>query len=263
MENKLQFPSFTRKPGLILPQIKPSLVLPKLGTTPKIMKVLPSTPNPRRTRSVTPLLRNAMTPGSLKDAWLPTIDDVVKITIIGVQSNGMINPVPTNTKPLMTPRRILTPGKYLKLVVQEPKRDPILSASVIVSSEKSGQLSQTTSQHMKSVISTVKEIGKKFVNVEKPLPTVQGQVTLTDFQYLLSIYENNQVYYQDCLDDKSLLESEIRKRLQDLEKWFISISEPCDLQDPTLHVQNENFKRTKGYSAYCDPVLYRYITPIK
>lgn len=279
MENKLQLPSCVVKKKtdtLILPKMptkiavlpttltpkvtvpkSPGLVVPKVIMTPK--RTL--TPVAERPVPMAPLARKSATPGPKlsRDPWIPIIDDTVKITIIGIQPNGMLNPVPTSDKILMTPRKTLTPGKYLKLVVKEPAKDPVFSKAVYI---RPGVSSEGTAQHMKSLTNALAETRKGFHNVEKSLISVKGKVSLEIFKEALHIYENNQVYYQDCIDDKSIPLQEVITRLRDLEYWFMMIIEPRDPSEPEAWIEHENFKFSKGYSYYCDTELYRYIPPM-
>jgi len=93
---------------------------------------------------------------------------------------------------------------------------------------------------------------------------IKGKVSLEEYEELLEIYENDQVYYQDCIENGNLTYDELCIYLTELEYWFICITEPYnysdyDVDDHTEWKTREQFKLNKGYSGYCDPDLYFYI----
>lgn len=76
-----------------------------------------------------------------------------------------------------------------------------------------------------------------------------GKVSDQAFEEALSVYENNQVFYQDTIDDKSLDIPTIKQRLTELEHWFMCIIEPFhggDTEEKEAWQQRERFKIIKG-----------------
>lgn len=118
-------------------------------------------------------------------------------------------------------------------------------------------------ERMRSISKVTKELRASYKNQLKTLPEISGIVDQASFDYLLNIYENNQVYYQDCLDEGTLTLEQVKENLTFLEYWFMCIIEPKP-QDPEELIdwkQRESGKITAGHSGYCDPELYPLIAP--
>lgn len=113
--------------------------------------------------------------------------------------------------------------------------------------------------HMRSLIAASTSFARCHQTSYKNLLPFMGMVNITQFNEALAVYENNQVYYQECIDDQSLSVQEITDGLIALEQWFAGIIEPAGCDNAEDH---RIFLATKGITAYCDPELYPYLNSI-
>jgi hypothetical protein len=203
-----------------------------------------------------------------ENPWLPEkISKPSEIKIGCINSLGLLIE-PPNRKGMCTQ----APPRYSSIVskdntkakideIDEP--DPILKATIILNCTKpEDEPYDHVSKRIKA-ITAVASIKTDYMAVLKPCPNIKGKVNLKKFDKLLSIYENNQVYYQECIDNNSLSEKEISKGLTDLELWFVNIIEPMPKTSHNDDIDDwkkrQAFKEEKGYTSYCDPDLYKYI----
>ena len=196
--------------------------------------------------------------------WLPpkSDGDPLFIKVAAMTPIGTIAAVPTATyRPPPTPRRVplprATPGRPILKIVEEP--DPLLNATIYLDVGDS-QDRDYVANHMRSIAAGTNVLQKQYATQYRALPNVYGRVTVAQFEMVLSIYENNQVYYQDRLDDKLLQLSAIKQGLTDLEYWFMRVIEPVANDDIAAWQNREQFKIQHGYSSFCDPELYSHIT---
>ena len=197
--------------------------------------------------------------------WLPTKSDSdpLMIKVTAMTPIGTIALVPTTDKrPPHTPRRQPpTPRHNVNLKIIE-EQDPLMNATIYLDvghNDKRGY--NYVSDHMRSIATTTSDLQKQYATQYRLLPKIQGHVTLVQFEDLLNIYENNQVFYQDRLDDKQISLANVEYGLTQLEHWFMRIIEPVPTNDFESWKQREQTKILKGYSAYCDPELYKHIVP--
>ena len=265
-----------------IPRPPTPLVIPNIGT----VKKEPVTPSQVLQIGENPWLRNKV-PGSSD----------IKIT--SITPIGTIPMVPTCDKRPRTPRRIPpTPGKQLTLrVVDEntgqPIVDPILTTTIYLDCTKpEDQDYNYVSERMRAITANTVNLQKQYSNEYRPLINVNGLVSPQTFEEALTIYENNQVYYQDCLDDHKLdlpkglkvlpvgdteyllprgnlpanrLKIDlpnIKAGLTSLEHWFMFIIEPRSTDDIESWREREKCKVLNGISAYCDPELHQHIQPL-
>jgi hypothetical protein len=202
-----------------------------------------------------------------------------RIVMGSITPIGTIALVPTATTRIpMTPAQFMANKKTLPTgrPVDNSSREnsleenPMLQASIYFDFAKdTGRSDNEVSEKMRSLMINTKALQKQYQNVLKPTPLVQGIVRAEEFDFYLSLYENNQVYYQDRIDDHSIPIEDIKVRLTELEYWFALIIEPrpCssspeEAEELQQWRERERSKLSKGYSPYCDQVLYQYITPI-
>ena len=114
---------------------------------------------------------------------------------------------------------------------------------------------------MRSISQNIANTRGTYRNVLQALVPMKGRVSIQQFETALSIYENNQVFYQDQMETETMKADAIQKELTRLEHWFIQIIEPRG-EDPEDRIHREQYKLQKGISKYCDPDLYSYIDPI-
>ena len=225
----------------------------------------------KRNRNNEPLLKEGENP------WIiPSGRSSADVKITAITPIGTIAMVPTlDQRPPPTQRRIAppstptpgqTPTRHLTLSVVDSdtsKIDPLLSAAIYLDCTRSEDRGYNhVAERMRSITQNTLTLQKQYVNELYHIPPITGRVSPSTFENALSIYENNQVYYQDRIDDGALDVPNIRKRLTELEHWFISIIEPVpdDIRDIESRKSREQFKISNGLSAYCDPELYPYIT---
>ena len=115
---------------------------------------------------------------------------------------------------------------------------------------------------MRNITANTLLLQKQYSTQFKPLLNVSGKTTHAIFEDALSVYENNQVYYQDRIDDKTISMVDICAGLSALEHWFMSIIEPKSLDDVDAWKVRESSKLINGFSSYCDPELHQYIQPM-
>lgn len=233
------------------------LYIPKIG----VAKGMPATP------------RTLLQPG--ENPWLPPkVEGDTDIKITAITPIGTIAMVPTcDKRPPPTPRRPPpTPTRHLTLRVIDKTTgntyiDPILTTTIYLDCTKpEDQDYNHVAQRMRTIANTIATnnmtLEKQYFTVLRPLINVSGRVTAAVFEEALSIYENNQVYYQDRIDDKTLTMDAIKTELTALEHWFAHIIEPKAIDDVEAWRERELIKITKGHTAYCDPELYQYIQPL-
>jgi hypothetical protein len=269
------------------PSAKTPLIIPKIG----IIKGTPTTPlhiiseeNEQIHGSKDPFLDNLSKIDHIypvdknntelqldENPWLPPkIDGISDVKIAAITPIGTIAMVPTSDKrPPVTPRKLpATPGRHLTLRVidentGEVKIDPILTTTIYLDCTKQeDQDYYHVSNRMRKITANTTTLQKQYSTEFKPLINITGKVSYSQFEEALSIYENNQVYYQDRLDDHTLDLDSIRIGLTTLEHWFACIIEPKSQDDPDSWRERELSKLTKGITSYCDSDLYKYIQPL-
>lgn len=139
--------------------------------------------------------------------------------------------------------------------------DPLLTTAIYLDrTDDRGY--KYVADHMKKLSENTLQASMKYSTQLKGLLNVKGKVTDTIFEQALSIYENNQVFYQDRIDDGLIPLEQIKYDLTNLEIWFCQIIEPISKDDINSWKERESMKLLKGISSYCDPELYKYITPL-
>lgn len=269
--------------GLTIPKFARSkqtsqLIDDRIADSVMFSPIIPSIPSPAIPHApTTPLLipnigiaksNNAPTPSTIlapdEDPWLPQrTEGSSEVKIAAITPIGTIAMVPTTDKRPPTPRRLpFTPGRHLTLkVVNDPDpNDPILTATIYLDCTKDQDYDHVAAR-MRSITENTLTLQRQYKNNLKPLINVVGKVSSEVFEEALLIYENNQVYYQDRIDNNDLDIKTIQDRLTELEYWFLCIIEPRSNDNITDWIERERTKLIKGISAYCDPELYPYITP--
>lgn len=263
-------------------QPRTPLVTPKIGLTDYNLRTY--TPRPGIDHLRMPEQRPGIDrlripqPGLDENPWIPVRNDGPSdVKIAAITPIGTIALVPTADKRPPTPRRFRnpltpglaqTPGRHLTLKVIDPKTgveiaDPMLNATIYLDCTKQNDRDyHYVTDRMRAISKNIHELQQQYKNVLKPIPQLTGCVSKRQFEEALSIYENNQVYYQDRIDDHVLDIPTIRTRLTELEHWFMLIIEPKSTDDINAWKNRERSKLTKGISGYCDPELYTYIDPL-
>lgn len=195
-----------------------------------------------------------------KDPWVynPTINE--KFTkVIGIDEYGNLCKIPTVDYQLPQTNRCT-------IEEHDESNDYILIGDIFLDQKNSkGRDYNYVAQNMRSIALQTNNLRSLYANKFRPFDNnIKGKVSLENYEELLEIYENNQVYYQDCIENSSLTYDQLCTCLTELEYWFICITEPYnyndyDVDDYTEWKTREQFKLNKGYSGYCDPDLYFYI----
>lgn len=205
-----------------------------------------------------------------ENPWLPPkADGISDIKIAAITPIGTIAMVPTSDeRPIATPRKPpLTPGRHLTLRVIDKQTgnvtiDPLLTSAIYLDCTKqSDQDYHHVANHMRTIAANTSRLQKQYSTEFRPLINVAGKVSYSVFEEALSIYENNQVYYQNQLDDRTADINAIGAGLTTLEHWFACIIEPKPQDDPKSWIERELTKITNGITIYCDPELHKYIRP--
>jgi hypothetical protein len=100
-------------------------------------------------------------------------------------------------------------------------------------------------------------------NQQLPILPLRGLVNARQWEEALTLYENNQGYYQDRKETGDLSEEALRAGLTQLEHWFLLIVEPRpkDKEEVPAWQVRERHKQEKGITAFCDLSLVPYLTP--
>ena len=181
---------------------------------------------------------------------------------------GTVSMVPTCEKrACRTPRRTpQTPGKYITLdVIGESTIDPLFTTAIYLDRKGSGNQNYNyVAERMRSITAQTISLQKRYSTEIKPMINISGKVPQHVFDQVLLLYENNQVYYQDCIDNQNLQADDIKVGLTQLEQWFMCIIEPrpTDNADTEAWKNRELMKLATGISSYCDPELHSYIRPL-
>ena len=93
-----------------------------------------------------------------------------------------------------------------------------------------------------------------------PIPYhYKGVVNMDQFEDALDVYENNQCYYLEHIENKPVLINDLLA----LEKWFVLIVEPepidADYEDMVDRYEREYNKLVNQRSGFCDPDLEDHI----
>jgi len=257
-------------------------ILPKIAHSPKPKIIIPYDINDDINDDIEDNTEDNIFDPDIDDIyynpWMPEIiKNASDVKIASYTPFGNIAMVPTSNRRPETPIRLTqTPRRQsIKKLVKEQDEeiDPIINATIILDCTKSEDRPYDyVSNRMKSIIAMTASLKGYHKHQLMPCPDIFGPVNYKDFDTLLSIYENNQVYYQDCLDNNLLTEDQIKHELSKLEFWFICIIEPHpvtqngELEEDEYYINKwkdrEINKLVNGYSSYCDPELYQYITPL-
>jgi hypothetical protein len=208
------------------------------------------------------------------DPWIPEyVEGATDITVGSYTPLGIIQKVPTGNilpqTPLcfsQTPRNQLL-KKEQGYINDTAEVDPMLKATIILDCTKSEDRPYDyVAKRMRSITSITSSLKSYYKNVYKECPKIQGYVNHDQYEELLSIYENNQVYYQDCIESGSLGESTLKSKLSELEYWFLCIIEPKPQEDDKDEIESWKMRETNklenGYTSHCDPDLHKYINPL-
>lgn len=190
-------------------------------------------------------------------------DSNTNIKITGITPIGTIAEVPTNFgKGLQTPRcapRTPAPILTRKLEEENSDDDPLLTATIYLNNTDRDD--KYVANKMRTITEHTMNLQKQYTNYYMEMPDISGDVDNDTFEELLLIYENNQVYYQDQIEDGTMSFTIIKQKLIELEEWFMTINEPkpLDADEYQSWVERCQFKKEKGITMYCDPELYRYL----
>ena len=100
----------------------------------------------------------------------------------------------------------------------------------------------------KVIAGSIRDINSKQKPEPLPLTICSNKPDLITFFKCLDVYENNQSYYSDNIEE-----------LIKLEKWFSKISEPYS-RDPEWATR-ENNRKVFGISDYCDEDIRKFLLP--
>ena len=195
-----------------------------------------------------------------KDPWIYKPTNAEKYTkIIGVDEYGNLTKLPTVDYDLSQPDRC-------KIEETDGSDDYIVIGDIFLDQKNSkGKGYNYVSENMKNISLRTNELRSLYANKFKQYnKNTKGKVNFQQYEDLLEIYENNQVYYQDCIQNGSMTYDQLCVSITELEHWFICIVEPYNYEDFDEDEYDEwknreLFKLKKGYSGYCDPELYFYI----
>lgn len=211
-----------------------------------------------------PLRRSLYNGEVYTDPWLNDMRNVVKDSkIIGVDKFGNSIPVPTanySLKPL---------EKYLinERTDYENDYDYIAIGDIYLDQKNSkGKDYNYVSRHMQELSQQTHSLRRQYANKFRDYDlNWKGRVNKKIFDEALEIYENNQVYFQDCIEESTVEYEELCEQLTKMEYWFIAIIEPYSYdEDDEVEYEDwkcrEKSKLTEGHSKYLDPELYDYIS---
>jgi len=251
---------YNMSPGVRTPKIN-SVTRPDLNKSLNRPDPVLQIPNVGRSKSIRSVEKC--------DPWIPQNIVSVKTKILNLNTFNEINLVPTSTVQLQNPFDF----------VPDNKHEPILIGDIYLDKKNSkGRDYHYVSRNMQSITSQITTqnniLRNKYVTKYKNLIDVKGNVLTHIFEKCLRIYENNQLYYQECIDSAILSIEELEEGITSLEHWFMLIVEPKeyviigiddeDEKNDYIEVwkEREINKLINGYSSYCDPELCKYISPL-
>lgn len=244
--------------------------IPKIPGTPLQIPNIGRRPVPvsTRTEEEKTTQKTVIVPNDL-DVWMQEVTTgASQIKIAAITPVGTIALVPTIDKNTYKRKKYVpfTPSRAINANVvhdeNEEKHDPILSATIYLDYTKAeDQAYDHVANKMRAIAIKTNNLRKQYRNELRDMIAVSGIVSTKKFEKILAIYENNQVYYQDCMDNNELDIEVIKSKLTELERWFMKVIEPKPTDDIEAWHERQNFKAQRGISAYCDPNLHKYITP--
>jgi len=223
----------------------PRLTLPNFAKlTPKLVS---------KTPLITPDLGKCY-----EDPWIyQRTDAFTDIKITAITPLGNIAPVPTSDKGHASHNGVTSkkqiPNKNVVNVSEEVTEPSKIAPIYLDNSDRDYDF---VSKKMHSISIRTMSLQKQYCTKLKDMPDVYGRVSVKVFDELLSVYENNQVYYQDRLDDETMSIEDIKTNLTKLEWWFSRIIEPKENEGRR---ERETNKTTKRITSFCDPELHKYI----
>ena len=190
------------------------------------------------------------------------------IKIAAITPIGTIARVPTcNTDNGSRFKRIPSTDRSVMTLDIIDEVDPLMSTAIYLNADKESGYNKVSEQ-MRKITAGIKSLQVKGSTKILALPIAQGYVPHSVFEEMLLIYENNQVYYMDRIDDGICID-EIKAGLTSLEHWFSCIIEPRPnntsqyLEDDIAEWKaRESYKITHRISSNCDKDLHQYIQPL-
>lgn len=253
----LTLPKFAQRKTVQVPAVLAPVVLAPTVLSPLTL--------PRVVAKTTPRITPRTTPRNVDDdnPWLPQkVDGAGTVQIVAITPLGNIKAVPTSDVRPQTPRRTLPAQRMQLNVVNTEASDSVWNATIYLNVAKpEDQDYNYIAQRMHAITAATHTFQHQFKTQLRPLPNIRGCVRADIFETALSIYENNQVYYQDRIDDKTLTEDDIRTNLNELEYWFMQIIEPRPKTDVAEWSLREKNKVIHGRSGYCDETLHDWVAP--
>ncbi len=204
-----------------------------------------------KTRSITPC-------SSLPriNPWLKESDQVsdsehsLSVTIAGVTPFGTIARVPTLVGNISYERGQARPMEQEDVSDED---DPLFSTDIYLDLTKQEDRDYNyVSKRMQEISSAVQQNSRntRLVRLLEVPYQVRGAVDKETFRSMLNIYENNQVFYQDSMDDETMDHDKICNCLRELEKWFVNVHRVGS---------RGNQGTIPGISKYCDPDIFQYL----
>lgn len=180
------------------------------------------------------------------DPWVIKPVKNPNFILTGVNPIGTVHTVPTTVRKICTTR--------LRATAPEPVYDDNVAIPVPI---------QWYQPPDEKVAAHMRELCQAQKNTTKQENTLRPLLSRITFAQALEIYENNQVYYQDKLEQvenaqlkEATHSAEIIRQLNELEHWFIVLMEPNTTQEQLRQ------KLIRGHSEYCALPLRSYITPL-
>ena len=161
-------------------------------------------------------------------------------------------------------KRVMTPLRYIPRMedktVEVLKINPVANATIFI--DKSIRAHNYVPEKMRYLSNTIRELQRTIRTNYIKLPKIEkSKITKKRYEELLNIYETNQLYYQEEIDEHGATE-EIIEGLNMLEEWFIGIDEPTGRVGKIEREEINERNRYKNYhnvSFYCDTELYKYM----
>ena len=252
---------------------QPTPIIYKSMTPPILPKV--ATPNFKPAKiTISPILPTFFTSKFTPKVYLPFIDKNTANNVWLPPKTGNNKQMKIMTKtalgtvpivPTVISRILHKPINVVLNIISKEEIDPILKATIYLDSTKEQDRPYNyVSERMRSITEGIISLNKQHKTEFQPLLDIVGKVNEKLFELALSIYENNQVFYQDRIDDNTIDMSLIKQGLTHLEYWFMFIAEPKPIfkDEIVSWKERESCKIEKGITSYCDPELYFYITPM-
>lgn len=230
-------------------------------------KPMTSSRHKRTTGPILPCFRNR----NIDNPWIYE-NDVIKrprSCIRSLSIIGKLERVPTvsNEKYRILTEPKFSENKKKKMIDMSIKIDPIIKTPFYFKNKNADPKEQKiVSKKMRKISENIINMSYDYINELLVVPFDVTEVKdINNFNKMLELYENNQNFYAEKLENHDITKEELSKELTILEEWFCNIVEPKpkNSYDVDDWKYREQFKIENGFSVFSDENLREFIHPLK